>query len=124
MSREVVVTLEFGRDSIAAHSRIGPQAGPEFAWEAPAAAADGTSFCATPEGHALVLEVLALMHFPNVATLRLALPAGEAEAHRARLEQAYTGSHDLRNTECRSQRLAVTVRRVAVVPLGDDGSAS
>jgi hypothetical protein len=116
MAREVLVTFDFGLESITARSRIGPLAGPELCWEAPAPAAGGPLFWATEDCHALVLEALAVMHFPNVDRLVLALPASEVEAHRARLEQAFTGNHDLRNTECRSQRLAVHVRRVSVVP--------
>lgn len=116
MSRGVLVAFDFGPEYITAQSRIGALAGPELCWEAPAALDRGLSFCATEEGQALVLEGLALMHYPRVETLVLALPAGEVEAHRAALEKTYTGSHDVRNTECRSQRLAVHVQRVAVLP--------
>lgn len=78
--------------------------------------AGAPAFWETAEGHALIQEVLAVSHLPNVNRLVPTLPAGEAEAHRALLEQRYTGLHDVRNTECRSQRLRVRVRRVCVVP--------
>ena len=116
MSREVLIAIDFGREYINAQSRIGSNLGEELCWEAPAPVPGGPSFCATDECRALILEVLALMHFPNVDTLVLVLPASEVDAHRARLEQTYTAIHDVRNTECRSQRLRVHVRRVAVVP--------
>lgn len=115
MSRQVVVTIAFGPESISAQWRIGSQHGSELCWEAPVRPPAGPPFWATDDGHALILEVLAITHFPNVDTLVLALPPGDADAHRVRLEQAYTGAHELRNTECRSQRLKVQVRRVEVV---------
>lgn len=111
MSREVVVALEFGRETISACSRIGPQLARELSWEAP----DAASFAATEDGEAFVSEVLALMHLPNVDRLVIGLPAAAVEAQRAALVEKFTGLHDLRNTECRSQRLAVNVRRVEVV---------
>jgi hypothetical protein len=115
MSREVLVAFDFGRDAVTVQSRIGPHAGPELAWEAPEALADGPAFCTTEDGRALILEALAIVHFPKVDTLVLALPAAQAETHRAELQQAWQGAHDVRNTECRSQRLTVNVRNVSVV---------
>lgn len=116
MSRAVVIAFEFGSETISAHSRIGALAGTELHWEAPPPAADGTPFWATDECHALILEGLAVMHHAHVDTLVLALPAGEVEAHRERLERACAGRHEVRNTECRSQRFTVHVRHVKVVP--------
>jgi hypothetical protein len=116
MSSDVRIAIDFGPDTISAQWRIGSRDGEAFCWEAPVPVPGGLPFHATDDGHALILEVLALVHFPNVDTLVLALPAPEVETHRARLQQACTGVHDVRNTECRSQRLAVRVRRVEVVP--------
>lgn len=116
MSRAVLVAFDFGRDYITAQWRIGSSAGSDLCWEAPAPIAGGPSFCATDECRALILEGLAIIHFPNVDTLVLAVPASEVETHRRHLEQTYTGTHEVRNTECRSQRLTVQVRRVVVVP--------
>lgn len=122
MSREVVVTLEFGRETISAESRIGAQVARELSWEAP----EDPAFATTEDGQAFCFEVLALMHLPNVDRFVLALPGADAEAQRARLVNTFTGAHDLRNTECRSQRLAVHVRRVDVVaaPLSAPRSGS
>jgi hypothetical protein len=116
VSREVTVTIVFGRKTITAQWAIGSQPGAELAWEAPVQEPEAPAFWQTDDGHAFILEVLALTHFPNVDALVLALPAGDVEAHRPRLEQTYRGTHDVRNTECRSQRLNVQVRRVDVVP--------
>ena len=116
VSREVTVTIVFGRETVTAQWTIGSQPGTELAWEAPGQAPGAPAFWETDDGHVFILEVLALTHFPNVDALVLALPPAEADAHRARLEQTYRGTHDVRNTECRSQRLSVHVRRVTVVP--------
>jgi hypothetical protein len=116
VSREVTVTIVFGRETITAQWAIGSQPGAELAWEAPEQAPGAPAFWETDDGHAFILEVLALTHFPNVDALVLALPAGDVDAHRPRLEQTCRGMHDVRNTECRSQRLSVHVRRVDVVP--------
>ena len=117
MSRNIVVTLEFGREAIAARSRIGDRDGLALAWEAPQRAEDDPAFCATAECEAFILDALAVMHHANVDLLVLALPPGEVEAHAGRLGQACTGRHAVRDTECRSQRLAIHVRRVEVVGL-------
>jgi hypothetical protein len=116
MDREVVVAIDFGVECITAKWRIGPQQGAESGWEAPVRMPGGRAFWETEDGHAFILEVLAVTHFPNVDVLMLTLPDRDCDAHRSRLEQAYTGLHEVRNTECRSQRLTVQVRRVAVVP--------
>lgn len=116
MTREVVVAIEFGAECITAKWAIGPQQGAESCWEAPLRKPDSPAFWDTEDGHAFILEVLAVAHFANVDVLMLSLPARDCDAHRSRLEQAYTGLHEVRNTECRSQRLSVRVRRVAVVP--------
>lgn len=115
VSSEVTVTIVFGRETITAQWAIGSQPDTELAWEAPVQAPEAPAFWETDDGHAFILDVLALTHFPNVDALVLALPAGDAEAHRPRLEQTYRGTNDVRNTECRSQRLSVHVRRVTVV---------
>lgn len=116
MAREVVVAIDFGVECITAKWGIGTQQGAESCWEAPARMPGGPAFWETEDGHAFILEVLAVTHFPNVDVLMLTLPDRDADAHRTRLEQAYTGLHEVRNTECRSQRLNVQVRRVAVMP--------
>ncbi|AMO22541.1 hypothetical protein GCM10027034_29480 [Ramlibacter solisilvae] len=115
MSREVVVAIDFGGEYITAKWGIGSQPCAELCWDAPVREPGGPAFWETDDCHALILEALAVAHFPNVDRLVLALPASEADAYRSGLEQTYTGIHDVRNTECRSQRLAVQVRRVAVV---------
>ena len=116
MSRDVSITIDFGSETISAKWCIGSEDGEDLWWETPVRQPGAPAFWATDDGHALILEVLALTHFPNVDTLVLALPASDVEAHRSGLEQTYTGVHEVRNTECRSQRLVVRVRRVAVVP--------
>jgi hypothetical protein len=123
VSREVSVTIVFGRETITAQWAIGSQPGAALAWEAPVQAPGAPAFWETDDGHAFILEVLALTHFPNVDALVLALPAGDVGAHRPRLEQTYRGIHDVRNTECRSQRLTVHVRRVTVVAQPQAASA-
>ena len=110
------MTIDFGEDAISARWGIGSAEAAELCWEAPRREPGAPAFWDTEDGHAFVLEVLALAHFPNVDALVLALPAGEVAAHRSRLERTYAGLHDVRNTECRSQRLGVQVRRVEVVP--------
>ena len=112
MSRETVVTIDFSGECIVARSAIGEQHAGELRWDAPS----GPAFWATEDGHALIQETLAITHLPNVDALVLILPDDEVGAHRSRLELLYTGLHDVRNTECRSQRLRVRIRRVCVVP--------
>lgn len=117
MSRDVSVTIAFGNETISAKWGIGSEDGEELCWETPVRQPGAPAFWETDDGHALILEVLALMHFPNVDTLVLALAASDVEAHRSRLERTYTGVHEVRNTECHSQRLVVRVRMVAVLPI-------
>lgn len=115
MAREIVVAIDFSGDGVTAQWAIGEQPAGALRWDAPPREATGPAFWLSEEGHALIEEVLAVSHLPNVDSLVLTLPAGEAEAHRALLERRYTGLHDVRNTECRSQRLRVRVRRVCVM---------
>tara|TARA_R110002049_G_scaffold305798_3_gene503284 strand:- start:119 stop:508 length:390 start_codon:yes stop_codon:yes gene_type:complete len=116
MSREIVIAIDFGGECIAARWAVGEQHVGELRWDVPVRAPGEPPFWATEDGHALILETFAMTHFPNVDRLVLTLPAGDVDAHRAPLEQRYTGLHDVRNTECRSQRLRVRVRRVCVEP--------
>lgn len=116
MPREIVVAIDFGGECIAAKWAIGEQHAGELRWDAPLPEAGAPALWETAEGHALIQEVLAVSHLPNVDRLVLTLPASDVDAHRALLEQRYTGLHDVRNTECRSQRLRVRVRRVCVAP--------
>lgn len=114
MPREIVVAIDFSGDDVAAQWAIGEQPAGALHWDAPPREAAGTAFWLSEEGHALIEEVLAVSHLSNVDSLVLTLPAGATDAHRATLERRYTGLHDVRNTECRSQRLRVRVRRVCV----------
>ena len=116
MSRETVVAINFCGACITARWAVGEQHAGELRWDAPVRDPREPAFWQTEDGHALILETLAVSHLPNVDKLVLTLPAGDVDAHRPRLEQLYTGLHDVRNTECRSQRLRVRVRRVCVVP--------
>lgn len=115
MSRETVVTINFCGECITARWAVGEQDAGGMHWDAPPREPGQPAFWQTAEGHALILETLAVAHLPNVDKLVLTLPAGDVDAHHARLEQLYTGLQDVRNTECRSQRLRVRVRRVCVV---------
>ena len=116
MSREVTVAIDFGGETTSAKWGIGSEDREELCWEAPVRQPGAPAVWETDDGHALILEVLALAHFPNVDTLVLALPASDVEVHCPHLQRTYTGVHEVRNTECRSQRLTVRIRRVAVVP--------
>ena len=116
MSRETVVTIDFGEQRITASWAIGEQHAGGMHWDAPPRAPGQPALWASEDGHALILETLAVAHLPNVDRLVLALPSGDADTHRPRLEQRYMGLQEVRNTECRSQRLRVRVRRVCVVP--------
>ena len=117
MSREIVVTIDFSTAYIVAQWAVGTQHAGELRWDAPVREPGEPAFWETETGHALIQETLAVTHFPHVDVLTLILPTDDdVAAHRSRLEQRYTGLHDVRNTECRSQRLRVRVRRVCVMP--------
>ena len=116
MSRETVVTIDFSGDPLSARWAIGEQHAGEMHWDAPVREAVAPAFWETEDGHALIQETLAVAHLPNLDKLVLILPADDVAAHAPRLEQNYAGLNDVRNTECRSQRLRVRVRRVCVVP--------
>jgi hypothetical protein len=111
MSHSVSVTLDLGHERVDAISRIGEREGPEFSFALDAASPD---FWPGDGGHEVVLEIFALLHFPVIDTLVLRLPAERADRHAAALQQKYAGPHVVRDTECRSQQLTVSVRRVVV----------
>ena len=116
MAREIVVTIDFSTACIVAKWTVGTQHAGEMRWDAPVREPGEPAFWTTETGHALIQETLAVTHFPHVDVLTLILPAEDVDAHRPRLEQLYRGLHDVRNTECRSQRLRVRIRRVCVIP--------
>jgi hypothetical protein len=111
MSHAVVVTLDLGPERVDAISRIGEREGPQSSFALDAASPD---FWPGDAGHEVVLEIFALLHFPVIDTLVLRLGAESTDDRDTALQQKYAGRHIVRDTECRSQQLAVTVRRVLV----------
>jgi hypothetical protein len=114
VSESVIVGVEVGAQRVDAFSRLGANEGPVLAFEAPPPAA-APQFWRSEDFDALLLELLALLHLPRIDALVIALPAGQADGAARVLPSRYAGEHVVRNTECRSQTLAVTVRRVLVV---------
>lgn len=109
MSHPVIVTLAVVDGCLAARSRLGAHDGPEVFLAAPST--PDAPWWECDEAHELVLEALALLHLPRIDTLVFASDRSGAEAHE-RLRCRYAGTHVVRNTECRSQTLAVAVRQV------------
>ena len=109
MTQTVTVTLALRDEQLNVFSRIGSSAGPEYCF-----ALAAQQLFEGDAGHAAVLEILALLHFPVIDHLVFELPAEHVEAQRKRLQLHYAGRHVVRNTECRSQMLTVTIRRVLV----------
>ena len=112
MSRAVSAALDLAPHGISAWSRIGAHPGPEFCLELPAPHADAPIAWGSEESDALVLEALAIMHLPVIDTLMIGLPADWTHADGEFLKRKYTGRHVVRNSECRSQTLSVTIRHV------------
>lgn len=109
MTRTVVVTLALSHDQLNVSSRVGAHGGPDFCFAVPS-----PHFWDGEEGRAFILETFALLHFPIIDSLAFEVPAAHVEEWRERLVQNYTGKHVVRDTECRSQQLTVTVRHVQV----------
>jgi hypothetical protein len=114
VSEAVIVGVELGPERLDVFSRLGANDGPALAFESPAEAAS-PRFWRTGEFDSLLLELLALLHLPRIDTLVIALPPESAAEAGATLPGRCQGEHVVRNTECRSQTLTVTVRRVLVV---------
>jgi hypothetical protein len=114
VSQAVIVGVEVGPERLDVYSRLGASEGPALAFEAPPDAAS-PQFWRSAEFDTLLLELLALMHLPRIDTLVVALPGASTEQAGELLPRRCEGEHVVRNTECRSQTLTVTVRRVLVV---------
>lgn len=110
MTRAITVTLALGHEHLDVSSQIGANEGPDFCFAVPS-----PHFWHGDDGHAFILETFALLHFPSIDTLVFQVPAEHVDEWRHRSPQ-YAGRHVVRDTECRSQRLTVTVRRVLVEP--------
>lgn len=113
MSEAVIVGVELGPERLDVCSRLGAREGPALAFDAPGEAAS-PDYWHSDAFNAVLQELLALLHLPRIDTLVIALAPASAAAAADVLPGRLTGEHVVRNTECRSQTLAVTVHRVIV----------